>query len=125
MNFTSIDIEYFHILIRSIFDYLASVIRALSNSPTQMPGDSFRCSFEKLLNKVQKGKISPKKLGSDLIPLVTEVGWFKDLRNIRNSFIHLDGFTFSFYDPRTNRISLKFARIKKYLDPTGDIYKLR
>ena len=122
MNFTSIDIEYFHILIRSIFDYLASVIRALSNSPTQMPGDSFRCSFEKLLNKVQKGKISPKKLGSDLIPLVTEVGWFKDLRNIRNSFIHLDGFTFSFYDPRTNRISFKICPDKKNISIPREIF---
>lgn len=90
MQYASCDIDLFHIEIRSIFDYVARIIKYASSTPDQLPE-----RFTKLINWVNK-PINDSKLEPDLKSLVTSPFWFKDFKNIRDSIVHRGGFTIVF-----------------------------
>jgi hypothetical protein len=107
--FASCDIDLFHVEIRSIFDYLASIIKLVSDSPGQVSDKSFR----KLRNWVTKGK-SELKVGNDLAQLLLHCDWFDGLREVRDTLVHRGGFTLVF--PEKSRILFQVYRGVLYLN---------
>jgi hypothetical protein len=77
MNYTSIDAEYIHVVMRSIFDYLASIIKALSNKPGQVSDKSFRKLLDKIEDPKNGNKFVKTKLGEELRCLFENMGWLK------------------------------------------------
>lgn len=86
--FAALDIKYFHVEIRSIFDYLARIIKEVSDSPKQLPD-----SFSKLKTNLYKKKYN-EKLGDNLTHLINSCDWFFDIRRIRDLVIHKKELTF-------------------------------
>jgi hypothetical protein len=93
-QFATLDIEHFHIEYRSIFDYVAQIIREIANKPGQIP-DSFR-GLQEWLNKNPGNRA---RLGEELANLVDSVDWFPDIQDLRDSMIHRGAFTLVFLDP--------------------------
>lgn len=90
-EFAALDVDLFHIEIRSIFDYIAKSIKVVSEKPQQVRGESFEELYN-WLNKKPEANIP--KLGKDLASLVQSCQWFKTLRAVRDSTVHFGGFTF-------------------------------
>lgn len=84
MSYAGCDIDLFHIEIRSIFDYLAKVIKRVSDQPKQVPDQGFNV----LKTWLAKPDDNVKRLGKDLAELVFSVDWFDDVRNVRDVNVH-------------------------------------
>ena len=97
MQFTQTNIDFFHIEFRSIFDYLAKILRLISKKPDQIRDKS----FEKMRNWVIKEGNSTK-LGEDLSSFVLSCNWFVDMKRIRESIVHHGGYTLVF--PEKGRV---------------------
>ncbi len=93
-QFATADIDYFHVEFRSIFDYVAQIIRDTGNKPGQIP-DSFR-ELQQWLNKNPGNRA---RVGEELAEVVESVDWFPDIQNLRDSMIHKGAFTLVFLDP--------------------------
>lgn len=111
IQFGACNIDLFHVEFRSVSDYLAKVIDAVSDSPGQVPH-----SFEKLKNWVIKTH-NTQRLGKDLAKVVLSCEWFDDLRMVRDSIVHKGGFTLVF--PVRDRILFQVheGRHRKVLIP--------
>jgi len=83
-HLVGLDIKFFHILIRSILDHIAQVIRYMGVKWGEIP-DSFNGLFiwaQKLSNPL-------KKLGSDrLKEIILSAKWYEEIRAIRDNLIH-------------------------------------
>lgn len=113
-DYAIIDIEYFHIKLRSIMDYVAEIVRNAAKIPSQVPGHKDYYSFEEIFNWIRKNPGHRKSLGEDLARLVETAKWIHDLREVRNSFIHSGGFTVVFESPEDG---ILFQVYKDYLEP--------
>lgn len=83
-HYTQLDIQTFHVEIRSIFDYLAASVVVLSPKPKTMP-----TSFRGLLKWAEN---NPKRISPTVRDLLLEQrDWFMDLRSIRDQLIHNGG----------------------------------
>ncbi len=93
IKFVEADVHLLHVEFRSLFDYLAPIIRHVSDKPGQVRiGESNgTASFEKLWNWTTESKGNANRLGSDLAAIVGSCGWFKDLRGVRNTLVHQGG----------------------------------
>jgi len=90
-----VDIECFHTEFRSIFDYVAQIIKEAANEPKQIRGASFR-ELQQWLNKNPGNRA---RLGEELAKVVESVDWFPDVQRLRDSMIHSGTFTHVFLDP--------------------------
>jgi len=84
IGFTKLDIELFHIKIRSIFDYIAKIIQRASDLPEQVPDKSFQ-DIKEWLEKNEENKI---KLGPELADLFSHCEWFAYIKETRDWDIH-------------------------------------
>jgi len=84
--YTSCDISFFHVELRSVFDYLAKIIITLSDS--YLPSKIRKGSFRTLRQWVFKEDDNAQKLGRDLARIVQSCGWFDSLRAYRDSIVH-------------------------------------
>ena len=84
IGFTKLDIELFHIKIRSIFDYIAKIIQRASDFPDQVPDKSFQ-DIKEWLEKKEENKI---KLGPELADLFSQCEWFPYIQETRDWDIH-------------------------------------
>jgi hypothetical protein len=109
-----IDIEYFHIKLRSIMDYIAEIVHNATNNPGQIPGHKDYYSFEELFNWILNNPDQIESIGEDLARLVETSIWIHDLRAVRNSFVHSGGFTMAFKSPVDG---ILFQVYKDYFDP--------
>lgn len=93
IKFVEADVHLFHVEFRSLFDYLALIIRHVSDKPGQVRIGEYNgtASFEKLLNWTTESNGNADRLGSDLAAIVGSCGWFKDLRGVRNALVHQGG----------------------------------
>ncbi|WP_445664401.1 hypothetical protein [Fodinibius sp. AD559] len=82
-SFLTVDINYFHICLRSIFDYLAQIVRELSENSGQVSE-----SFNKIQNWLNKKGSNKDRLGRELANFVMDCDWFKDIRGIRDAIVH-------------------------------------
>ena len=86
--YSQLDINHFHLILRSVFDYLASVIRTLAIHPDQV-GSSTQCSFGDFQNKVLSNPTwAANKLGADLAEFISSCEWFNDVKKVRDSITH-------------------------------------
>jgi len=114
-SWARIDIEHFHIELRSIMDYVAEIVKIAANKYGQIKENS----FEALLNWISKSPGHRKRLGEDLASFVKKAeNWFFDLRDVRNNLIHYggdtiifgsrkDGILFQIYKHRKDKIEFK------------------
>lgn len=94
MSYAGCDIDLFHIEVRSVFDYLAKVIKRVSDRPEQVPDEGFNV----LKTWSAKSDDNVKRLGKDLAELVFSVDWFDDLKNVRDVSVHQGGMTLVFLE---------------------------
>jgi len=106
MSYTRCDIDLFHIEVRSIFDYLAKILKRVSYQPEQVPDQGFNV----LKTWLSKSDNNVTKLGPELAELVFSIDWFDDLKNIRDSNVHKGGMTIVFLE----RDRILFQTVKSY-----------
>jgi hypothetical protein len=94
MDYAKCDIDLFHIEVRSIFDYLAKIIRRVSDKPKEVPDKGFSV----LRTWLTKSQDNQKRLGKDLTDLVLSVDWFEEVRNVRDVNVHKGGATMVFLE---------------------------
>jgi hypothetical protein len=94
-EYTSIDIEYFFTQIRSILDYVATVINALADKPGELP-ESFNDLYTKLTNNPSTWQ---PKLGEPFCSVIKSASWYKEVRTVRDNLIHHGSDTFVFGRP--------------------------
>lgn len=100
IRFVEADVHLFHVEFRSLFDYLAPIIRHVSDKPGQVKIGELRssASFEKLRNWTMESKGHANRLGKDLAAIVGSCDWFEDLREARNALVHQGGTTTAFIE---------------------------
>lgn len=86
MDFAALDVEHFHIELRSAFDYLARIVIAQSSQPRQTPKESFNNLSEwTTKNEARAGQL----LGPDLARCVKESSkLFLSRKRIRELVVH-------------------------------------
>ena len=92
-QWATLDIEHFHVEVRSVYDYVAKCIGAVAARPGSVPTGS----FEKLYNWVVGSK-SRGRLDTDLAELIRSAEHFVLMRGVRNSIVHQGGHTMVFMD---------------------------
>jgi hypothetical protein len=115
MSYAACDIDLFHIEVRSVFDYLAKVIKRVSDQPEQVPDEGFNV----LKTWLAKSDDNTKRLGKDLAELVFSVDWFDDLKNVRDVNVHQGGMTLVFLEK--NRILFQILKGYEYLVSVPEI----
>ena len=103
-RFTALDIDLFHVTIRSLFDYAAALLRFVSGKPGQIPSSTDedlesggRVSFEKLYHWAQKPTV-PRRFSPDFVKAIKDCEWFCILRIVRNAIVHWGGQTHMMFD---------------------------
>jgi len=94
--FTSVDIEHFHVELRSILDYVATILGNLAERPKQVRSGSFRALYQWL----EKDQRNVAKLGNEASVLVVSAPWYRELRGIRDSILHYGAHTIVFGAPK-------------------------
>lgn len=89
--YAAVDIEHFHVEIRSIMDYLAVLIGIFSGKKGQLPP-----SFMRLLER--KDDLKPK-IGDQISGLLENSDWFRETRAVRDAIVHTGGNTLIFGSP--------------------------
>jgi hypothetical protein len=100
-SYATADIEYWHIKLRSILDYVAATIRKLADRKDQVT-DSFSGLFERCSVAVMdSGRDTDfiAKLGLDWLDLLRSATWYPTIREIRDQVIHWGGRTMVFWPP--------------------------
>lgn len=95
--FTALDVEHFHVELRSAFDYLARIVTSQSTQPRQTPGESYN-SLSKWAeeNPVRAGRL----LGNTVAIAVAESRqFFLDVKRIRELVVHSGAHTLVFPSP--------------------------
>lgn len=104
MSYASCDIDFFHIIIRSIFDYLAKIMKRVANQPEQVPDEGFNDLKNWLIKEGIPDNDNLQRVGKELANIVLSCEWFDDIKNIRDLNIHQGGFTITFPEKSKNRI---------------------
>ena len=92
-RYIAIDIEHFHIEIRSIMDYIAQTIKLLLPNGGQLP-DSFR----KLCDNVDKYS---SRIDENIYNIIKSASsWFMEMRSVRDDIIHYGSSTMVFAGPK-------------------------
>jgi hypothetical protein len=94
ISFAATDIVTFHVLIRSLFDELASLASGVAPQ-----GGVNRDSFAKLRTWLRTGPDNVHKLGEDLANVILDCEWFESLRRVRDDLVHHGAQTFVFPEP--------------------------
>lgn len=112
LPYASVDIEHFHVELRSIMDYVAKIVARIANKYGQVPE-----TFRKLLNWVSQSQGNRNRLGEDLATVVESARWFLHLRGVRDTLIHSGGFTLVFGSPKDGILFQVFKdHIKNLID---------
>lgn len=86
--YLALDVELFHVELRSSLDYCSRCVAAAAARSGQVPGDSFR----RLRNWVAKERQrAVQVLGQDLVTLIAEASWFPEMRGLRDAMVHKGG----------------------------------
>ena len=94
-EFASVDIEHFHVELRSILDYVANILGNLARKPKQVRSGSFR----ELYQWLDKNPGNRASLGEEATELVSSASWYYELRDIRDAILHHGASTLVFGSP--------------------------
>lgn len=94
MAFGKEDINLFHVVLRSVFDDLATIVGRISDQPGQVPD----MSFNKLRRWTSSSEGNARRLGADLAKVVTSCDWFDNVKRVREMIVHGGGFTLVFLE---------------------------
>ena len=99
--FAGLDIELFHVYLRSIMDYVADILKIVAEKPEEVRVGKERWgSFERLLNWVLKNPGNRARLGEEFAELVEETqSWFPLIRSLRDEITHHGAMTIVFNKP--------------------------
>ena len=92
----SLDVEYFHVELRSILDYIANILGIIAKKPGQVPSNSCRELYQWLDANPQ----NVTRFGKEQSALVLSAPWYSELRVIRDSVLHRGAFTLVFGSPK-------------------------
>ncbi len=93
--YCGLDIEHFHVELRSLFDYAATSISLVADRTGGVPPDS----LNSILKWLDKNPGNRKRLGEDLTQLAKSVPRFVDIRKVRDDIVHRGGYTLVFGKP--------------------------
>lgn len=94
--YTGLDIQQFHVELRSILDYAATILVNLADKPGQVKGKD---SFETLSNWLEAEQSAENKLGNQVSAVIRSGCWYKDIRQIRDNIVHYGADAFVFGKP--------------------------
>jgi hypothetical protein len=90
-NYAAVDIQSFHVELRSVLDYVADLIRIFAPEPGQVSDSG---SFRKLLKWIGE---NPNRLQREVAELTLEQReWFGEVRAVRDTLLHQGGQTIVF-----------------------------
>jgi len=89
-EFTSLDVHFFFVEFRSIFDYIAQLIAEIADSPkeTKNWGKSFHGLSKKVSPKNPNYEANEKKLGTKQTELVRKGKWHSEIKEVRENLTH-------------------------------------
>ncbi|MGZ5127184.1 MAG: hypothetical protein ACXWC1_30795 [Burkholderiales bacterium] len=93
--FAELDVEHFHVEMRSALDYVAKAIGAAAGKSGQVRDGS----FNKLSKWIEGDKKNRRRLGEDLAALVDEAPWFPSVKGIRDAIVHNGANSAVFFQP--------------------------
>lgn len=93
-DYAKLDVEHFHVELRSIMDYIGEIISIMAEKRGQVPN-----SFNDLINYVKKNNGNRARLGEELSTIIESACWFPSLRGVRDSLVHVGGSTLIFDIP--------------------------
>lgn len=96
-GYTGLDIEHFYTEVRSILDYVATILVNLTGKPKQIRGED---SFRKLSQWPEAKADNENKLGQEISAIIRSGSWYSEIRRIRDNIIHLGSNTFVFGSPK-------------------------
>lgn len=99
--YASGDIEYWHVQLRSLLDYVAQLIRELADRKHQVP-DSFRKLYEFAAQGGPKQDQFDKflcRVGDDWVALLQQATWFPLILNVRDQVVHRGAHAMVFWPP--------------------------
>jgi hypothetical protein len=105
-HFCSLDIEHFHIELRSVLDYAAMCVAASANQLGTVPQDS----MNELLKWLQKNPGNRARLGEDLAALIDSLPSFPNIKEIRDEIVHRGGHTLVFERPGSGILYQVYSR---------------
>lgn len=94
--YTGLDIQQFHVELRSILDYAATILVKLADKPEQVRGND---SFEKLSQWSEAEPSAENKLGNQVSAVIRSGCWYKNIRQIRDNIVHYGANAFVFGEP--------------------------
>lgn len=94
--FTGLDIELFHVELRSILDYVASILGTTAQKTRQVPS----ASFNELYQWLSKNPGNRARLGEEASELVSSASWYAGLRDMRDAIVHHGAHTLVFGSPK-------------------------
>ena len=94
--FAGCDIEYFYVVLRSLFDHLALLCREMANKKGET-SERFNKLFQWCLKENRANQI----LGKDLAAAIRACAWFEGVRLTREGIVHLGALTLALPSPET------------------------
>ena len=94
--FSTLDVEHYYIVLRSLFDHIAGVCAETTSRRDQIPR-----SFNKLLEWCADRSRADRILGADLTELLLSCDWFHDIRKTRDGIVHFGALTLAFPSAET------------------------
>src|SRR5262249_48674712 len=115
--FTTADIDLFHVEFRSLFDYVARLLRGISDRPKNVPDDR---SFEALGKWIAKPG-NGRRIGEEVADLIKKANWFGKIKEVRDEIVHRGGETLVFFE-KPHILFQTYKRHEKLLDLPGVMY---
>ena len=119
------DVEAFHIYVRSIMDHADGLLVAFADKPGQVGKASDWGSFHPRLNWLGKNPGNAGRLGADLTALVLDTGpWFSDLCDVRDEIAHRGALTLAFGEPEDGILfQIHDARLRRLVSQNDLVMK--
>jgi hypothetical protein len=115
MRYVDLDIDGFHVKLRSAFDHLAAVVAKNSPRPGEVPSRSFHGMLNWLDDEPNR-----ERMGKGLARVVGSAKWFKRFMEIRDSIVHQGEQTLAY--PESDRVC--FQVYKEGRDRVDPILKV-
>ena len=100
-TFTGLDIELFHVYLRSTMDYVSDILVVLAAKPGQVGVKKGWSSYEKLAKWLDENQGNRSRLGNELADLVaSSKAWFSAMKSARDEIVHRGALTLVFGGPQ-------------------------
>ncbi|MFQ5850820.1 MAG: hypothetical protein ACE5JU_09560 [Candidatus Binatia bacterium] len=113
-KYIGLDIEHFHIELRSVLDYTAACISATADRKNCVPPNS----INDIINWLKRNPGNRTRLGEELAVLVESVPSFPDIKQVRDAIVHRGGQTLVFGSPNDGILFQAYENFTQIIAPS-------